>query len=178
MDKKEAKAAFGGKLCGTYQVLTDNIARYLVGYRNGAKGGCFLKQTHLHVNYIVNDRNEVHEDGNLFYNWIIENTEGASAYTSFYYEGIKHFTNVLCASKGSSAKCRRGKLRKADEKLIFLSILVKNEGFWYFLRGKFDALFCICLRKIFFCNCRNGCRIGIKDTYNIPYSDVLIVSYV
>ena len=126
IDKKEAKVAFGGKYCGTYKVLTDNIARYLVGYRNGAKGGCFLKQTHLHLNYVVNDRNEVHEDGNLFYNWIVETTEGAKAFTSYYYEGTKFFTNVICASGGSETKCTR-EFDKLTGKVCFeIKYLTKN----------------------------------------------------
>lgn len=126
IDKKEAKVAFGGKYCGTYKVLTDNIARYLVGYRNGAKGGCFLKQTHLHLNYVVNDRNEVHEDGNLFYNWIVDTTEGAKAFTSYYYEGTKFFTNVICASGGAETKCRR-EFDKLTGKVCFeIKYLTKN----------------------------------------------------
>ena len=128
IDKKSAKVAFAGKYCGTYEILTDNIARYIAGYRNGAKGTCFLKQTHIHVNYIVNDRNEVHEDGNLFYKWKIENTEGSSAYTSYYYEGHKHYTNVICASKGSYGVCRR-EFEKQSGKVCFeIKYLTKNES--------------------------------------------------
>ncbi len=118
IDEKQAKVAFAGKYCGTYEVLSSNIARYIAGYRNGAKGGCLLKQTHLHINYLVNDRNEVHEDGQLFYEWDIENTDGASAYTSYYYEGHKHFTNVICASKGAIGKCRRS-FEKQSGKICF-----------------------------------------------------------
>lgn len=126
IDEKTAKVSFAGKLCGTYEIKTTNIARYIAGYRNGAKGACLLKQTHIHVNYLVNDRNEVHEDGNLFYKWNIENTEGASAYTSFYYEGIKHFTNVICASTGSVGKCSRS-FEKSSGKVCFeIKYLTKN----------------------------------------------------
>lgn len=126
IEKREAKVAFAGKYCGTYEVLTDNIARYVAGYRGGDKGACHLKQTHLHINYLVNDRNEVHEDGQLFYNWIIENTEGASAYTSYYYEGFKHYTNVICASKGAVGRCRR-EFEKQTGKVCFeVKYLTKN----------------------------------------------------
>ena len=126
IDKKNAKVSFAGKYLGTYEILTDNIARYIAGYRNGAKGCCLLKQTHLHTNYLVNDRNEVHEDGQLFYEWQSEMTEGASAYTSFYYEGIKHYTNVICASDGAKGKCSRS-FEKADGRVCFeIKYLTKN----------------------------------------------------
>ena len=127
IDKKSAKVAFAGKYCGTYQILTDNIARYIVGYTGGAKGGCFLKQTHLHINYLVNDRNEVHQDGNLFYDWKVENTDGASAYTSYYYEGCMHFTNVLNAAENSTAYCSRS-FDKTSGKVCFeVKYLTKKE---------------------------------------------------
>ena len=126
IDKKTAKIAFAGKYLGTYEIKTDNIARYITGYRDGAKGGCLLKQTHLHINYLVNDRNEVHEDGQLFYNWNIETSDRASAYTSYYYEGIKHFTNVICASNGAVGKCSRS-FETADGKVCFeIKYLTKN----------------------------------------------------
>ena len=126
IDQRVAKVAFAGKYIGTYKIKTDNIARYIAGYRRGDKGGCFLKQTHLHINYLVNDRNEVHEDGTLFYNWETENTDGASAYTSYYYEGIKHFTNVICASKGAAGKCSRS-FEKSNGKVCFeIKYLTKN----------------------------------------------------
>ena len=126
IDKKTADVAFAGKYCGTYEILTDNIARYIAGYRRGDKGACFLKQTHLHINYLVNDRNEVHEDGQLFYKWDIETTGGTSAYTSYYYEGVKHFTNVICASADARGTCRQS-FEKADGKVCFeIKYLTKN----------------------------------------------------
>ncbi len=127
IEKKKALVCFGGKYVGTYCLLSENIARYIAGYRNGAKGKCVLKQTHLHINYIVNDRNEVHADGNLAYGWELDKQQGTDAYVSYYYEGVKHYTNVMTAEAGKNAVCRRS-FDKADGNICFeIKYLTKTE---------------------------------------------------
>ena len=114
-----------------------------------------------------------HRLSQSFYKYFLEKFLGVSD-TSFKKGLTIHLppTELL----NPAAKRSGRKLGKADAVLFLISVPIENEGFWNFGRGKGNAAFGIRARKIFFRDCRNGCRVGIKDPDDIPNSDILIVS--
>jgi len=103
MDKREATVCYGGKVLKTVCVPSDTVARLKTGYKAGRCGRARLVGTLLSINYIVNDRNEVHRDGELYHTWI-SCCDNAKAYVKLY-EGGAIYTNVIEADKGGKGVC-------------------------------------------------------------------------
>ena len=76
-----------------------------------------------------------------------------------------------------SAKGGGRELGKADAVFPVL-ILVEDEGFGDLLGGKADEICAIRLLDILLGDRRDGCRVGIKDAYDVSCANILVISNV
>lgn len=119
IDKKSAVVCYNGQVViENYSIPSVPVARFKQGYRDGAKGRAFLTKTILNINYLVNDRNEVFADGDLYHLWKTVVTGDAAVRNEAYTNSKTMYTGTARVKAGEKAESIRT-FEKASGKVCF-----------------------------------------------------------